>query len=274
MSADHDARQTTVLGAGERPAKDWASADFAQLRRRIHGLVDDLMRGVLGAFVNASPAEIGELIKSVGQIRGPERADWRFGQGANAANGAAPSLDASRSRLEGELGASVARSPLMGAAERTSPPKRNAAQRLAMRNSAHREIGSFDRLEERPEDKRRETRSTAAHNPFDITSPGELLASVGTRTPPGESSEGTASKFDYASRGIEGAPEAAAVEASKPAELPAILTEPTKRRPVDSPASSSDQEAPSERRPRVVLREGERLLSATGSGVVIRRARR
>src|SRR5271165_3126538 len=84
MSADHAARKTTVRRTGEEPAEDWASADFAQLRPRIHALVHDLMRGVLAAFVTASPAEIGELIQRGGQNREGAAAAWRLDRAARA----------------------------------------------------------------------------------------------------------------------------------------------------------------------------------------------
>jgi hypothetical protein len=94
------------------------------------------------------------------------------------------------------------------------------------------------------------------HSPFDITSPGDLLASVqvlGRRGPLDDNS---------AQQPAARVPSAAAdYLTATPATPPA-------------PPSTSDIEAASERRPRVVLREGERLLSATGSGVVIRRERR
>jgi hypothetical protein len=88
------------------------------------------------------------------------------------------------------------------------------------------------------------------NDPFDITSPSELLAS--TDEPP---RQGTLARPPPA--------EASHTDLPHPAESVTSLLD-----------TSSDKEVSSERRPRVVLREGERLLSATGSGVVFRRERR
>jgi hypothetical protein len=94
-------------------------------------------------------------------------------------------------------------------------------------------------------------------SPFDITSPGDLLATVQAMGRRALAVEENAAP----------PPAAAAAPPSAP-ELPPTLAAPP------APPSTSDIEAASERRPRVVLREGERLVSATGSGVVIRRDRR
>ncbi|MDP9149048.1 MAG: hypothetical protein M3O36_03780 [Myxococcota bacterium] len=93
------------------------------------------------------------------------------------------------------------------------------------------------------------------HDPFDITMPSELLAST-EETKQGRSDGGTTA----------GATGQAYV--AEPRLLPRLLSTPA------SPAAGDDAEAESERRPKVVLREGERLLKGTGSGVVIRRERR
>jgi hypothetical protein len=128
-------------------------------------------------------------------------------------------------------------------------PKRNAVARSGARSAPRAAMSSrSERLERNPP-------SMSPQSPFDITSPGDLLATVqalGRRLPFGEESSA----------------QAAPAPASTP-ELPSMLMAPP-----PAPPSTSDIEAASERRPRVVLREGERLLSSTGSGVVIRRDRR
>ncbi|HXN31378.1 MAG TPA: hypothetical protein VN894_05925 [Polyangiaceae bacterium] len=272
MSADHASRQTPVRTAGQRPARDWASADFAQLRQRIHALVNDLMRGVLDAFVMASPAEIGELMRSTGPTREWDGTSFRFDHAAKATNGAVPAPAADRLEREDRPPASSGRGPRLGAEERTKPLKRNAAKRTVVHDSLRGSGQSLDRLEEAGRDARS---SFGSHDPFDITSPSELLASAGSRTSPGEILDRIALSFDRAVGGGEGAPAASASEPSKPDDpRSAPPATPPQRTPVDSPVVAIDTGAASERRPRVMLREGERLLSATGSGVVIRRARR
>ena len=94
-------------------------------------------------------------------------------------------------------------------------------------------------------------------DPFAITSPGELLAS-GVSEPQVDTSERRAHPQPIALASEKPAPQAVA---------PSLLEPP-------APPPPSDKVVESERRPRIVLREGERLLSATGSGVVIRRERR
>jgi hypothetical protein len=264
MSADHAARKTTVRRAGEQPAKDRAVADFAQLRPRIHALVHDLMRGVLAAFVAASPAEIAELIRAAGQSRGSRGTSWRFDRAAKAVNGATQA--APRSIFE-----HVSPEDQLAAEGRPSSVKRNAAKRAAIRETLHGGVHAFGRSEN---DGRDAMPPLGSHDPFDITSPGELLASSGSRTAPVEAPSQTLSSPD--GEVGEGAPSAPIVEQSQPKEgtLSNWLEAPPKRAAMDAPVVAIAPEAASERRPRVVLREGERLLSATGSGVVIRRARR
>jgi hypothetical protein len=57
MSADHSAPQTSVRDSlrGLRDAGA-AGARDAELRRRIRALVDELMREVIGAMLEGSPA--------------------------------------------------------------------------------------------------------------------------------------------------------------------------------------------------------------------------
>jgi hypothetical protein len=264
MSADHAVRKTTVRKAGEQPAKDSAGADFAQLRPRIHALVHDLMRGVLAAFVAASPAELAELIRAAGQSRGSQGASFRFDRAAKAVNGATQA--ALRSIFE-----DVSPEAQLADEGRPSPTKRNAAKRAAIRETLHGGLKTFERSED---DDRDAKPPLGSHDPFDITSPGELLASSGSRTSPVEAPGRTFSSPD--GEGGEGAPSAPLVEPSRPNEGPLsnLLETPPTRAAEDAPVVAIAPEAASERRPRVVLREGERLLSATGSGVVIRRARR
>ncbi len=97
-----------------------------------------------------------------------------------------------------------------------------------------------------------------APNPFDITMPSELLASTDDAKP---------ARSDDA--------RAAAAASTPPTEgdprvLPHLLASDSSSRA----AAADEAEAASERRPKVMLREGERLLKGTGSGVVIRRERR
>ncbi len=263
MSADHAGRKTTVRRAGEQPAKDWASADFAQLRPRIYALVQDLMRGVLAAVVTASPAEIGELIRSAGQSRGKEGALLRFDRAARAVQGAPA---ASSAVFEDRTPISPGREAPPGAEERASALKRNAAKRSLNRQGIKRTSDSIDDGDSRQT-------AVGLHDPFDITSPGELLASSDAQPAPAETQAKNSTSLDRSP--ADDAPAAPAEEQGKSDEsLSNLLDDVPKRAPTPTPVVALDSDAASERRPRVVLREGERLLSATGSGVVIRRARR
>ena len=128
-------------------------------------------------------------------------------------------------------------------------PKRNVVARNGARSAPR--AGTLSRSERLA----RNPPSISPQSPFDITSPSDLLATVqalGRRLPLAEESAATAAYL---------------APAPTP-QLPPTLADPP------APPSTTDIEAASERRPRVVLREGERLLSATGSGVVIRRDRR
>jgi len=101
-----------------------------------------------------------------------------------------------------------------------------------------------------------ERRAALPADPFDITSPGELLASPDEISP--------------------SARETSLPEVHEQPPTPQAPA-PTEARPAaDSATALRDVEsdAASERRPKVVLRAGESILSATGSGVVIRRERR
>jgi hypothetical protein len=103
------------------------------------------------------------------------------------------------------------------------------------------------------------------HSPFDITSPGALLASPDEVLP---------RTHEPRPRDLTDLAPAAPKESVPAAETHVAPA------PIGPAADSSttlrdaDADAASERRPKVVLRAGERLLSATGSGVVIRRERR
>lgn len=130
-------------------------------------------------------------------------------------------------------------------------PKRNGVVRNGARSTPRVTASS------RQESAERNNPSMSPQSPFDITSPGDLLATVqalGRRVPSVE--------------------ENAAPMAPPPAPQSAPELPPAVAAAPPAPPSTSDIEAASERRPRVVLREGEHLLSATGSGVVIRRDRR
>ena len=130
-------------------------------------------------------------------------------------------------------------------------PKRNGVVRSGPRSTPRVTASS------RRQGAERSRPSMAPQSPFDITSPGDLLATV----------QAMGRRVLAVEENAAPPPAAAAAPPSAP-ELPPTLAAPP------APSSTSDIEAASERRPRVVLREGERLVSATGSGVVIRRDRR
>ena len=235
MSSDLSARQTRTPRVGEGPGTDWSRPAVAQLRRQIQSLADDLMRSILGAITESSAVEIGELIRT----------------GALAS---APLVPNQPRR----------------AAARFATMQTNAAERTAASDAPNRRQGQ---LRERVKESGRETRSSlASHDPFDITSPSELLAS--THSTPrtvaafGPLLDGTPPGVN-ASSGVDAAPRAA--------DGP-LLLDPQRNPPAAGESAAAlpagDREAESERRPKIVLREGERLLSSTGSGVVIRRERR
>lgn len=260
MSSDSSVRQTTVPKPGERPAGSRVDTDLAKLGLHIRALVDDLMRDVLDAVAKASTAEIGELIGSLDRGRPKNGAPWADAPEAifdtAAINGTSAPHSAARSKREGVAESPVGRDRGLGTPVRVASPRPAGAGWMA------------DRKSERREDKGRRPKAPLAHGPFDITSPGELLAST--------------SVLSY--------PQARAVETPKaePSQ-PTMLVQPVAAPAPSAPGppqpttvsaenvvalSPPDSEAASERRPKVVLREGERLLSATGSGVVIRRERR
>jgi hypothetical protein len=227
-SSRRSARQSRVLHGGalrttEPRAGDWPRADVAKLGPRIRRLVDDLIRDLLGAITAASAADIGEVIGIMAEHR---------------------RLESMRPRRPER-------------AETSAPsPGRNGISRAGSRTPI-RAPGTAQRADEGE----RQRPSLVPHSPFDITSPGDLLASVMMHaTPPAEERDRPQS------------PEAATAASDRRANrAPSPLLE---QSPAVPPPSAADIEAASERRPRVVLREGERLLSASGSGVVIRRERR
>jgi hypothetical protein len=242
MSSDFSARHTTIPQVGQRLGTDWSRPAIVQLRRQIHRLAEDLMRDILGAITESSAAEIGELIRTGALVSAP--------------------LVPNRPRRT---------------APHSAPMQTNAAERTAPSDASNRRQGT---LRERVNESGREARSqVASHDPFDITSPSELLASTHeTRrtvsafgplfdgTPPRIDSAGT--KATDASSGLDAAPKAADAPSLDPnGSLPAAGES-------VGALPAGDREAESERRPKIVLREGERLLSSTGSGVVIRRERR
>jgi hypothetical protein len=256
MSANQLARHITVRGIDEGVDEDHSDAGETELRGRIRELVTDLVHEVLGAMAAASAREIGELIVSAGPSREPDSSSSR----AHRAPGRA---DAQRSGAEAP------------SARGSRPARGRPSYRTEQRHVAG-PAGS---------EHAHDTKSPPSHSdPFDITSPGELLASTGEtssrpRTQPLPSSDAVAG----------GPPNGAAVSSDAAAAAVADLTlaAPARRdlsaatpfvqpSPADSSTAlvDSDREAASERRPTVVLRAGERLLSATGSGVVIRRERR
>jgi hypothetical protein len=95
-------------------------------------------------------------------------------------------------------------------------------------------------------------------DPFDITSPGQLLASPDAILP----------------RTLETPILDPPIQAASPAPVAPPAAEREAEPESSTALRDADADAASERRPKVVLRAGERLLSATGSGVVIRRERR
>jgi len=90
--------------------------------------------------------------------------------------------------------------------------------------------------------------------PFDITMPSELLDAVESDSARARKEESTPSS----SRRVR-------------ASLPSLLVD--RAKPVRAPSSATPVVAEVVPPPTVSLREGERVLRATGSGVVIRRAR-
>ena len=175
-----------------------------------------------------------------------------------------------------EVGLAAPRQRLQSGAEVGGQTlERSPAPRMVARDARQRGIQSRELASEGGPDT---IPSLGSLDPFDITSPGELLASAGSHPSPAEVLDRITANFDRAS--------AAAVQAAQPSRSASPSKEsprpddseptlPSARAPTESgPGAPSDQETASERRPRVVLREGERLLSGTGSGVVIRRARR
>jgi len=237
MSADPSASQTSIR---ELRARRSARARDLELRKRIGELVSELMRDILGLVVSGSAAEIGELLESAAHPRS------QSGEGRETFRAA-------------------------------SRGRRRSTNALAF-------------AQDRGEAGRRP--SMAPNSPFDITSPGELLASPDIlsrveQALPATRHEGTDAPTPAVA---EAEPAAAAApnltpapaepqppDPPPPGRAPSLLEPPapTRRRAAAAPAAAADAEAEaeSERRPRIVLREGEQLVSATGSGVVIRRAR-
>jgi hypothetical protein len=288
MSSNHSARQTTVPKAGERLANNWVGTDFAQLRQRIRDLVDDLMRDVLDAVSMASAVEIGGLIGILDSRRDRDGTPSNLDRARARAAGVPSRPDRAVARAAHEpsrLDRVTVRAAEMTSTpgERASSPKRDGGGRAGDPYAA----------------RRRGRSRLLPHSPFDITSPSELLASTGivpvppaaTAPPSGQASGRSAASFDRATpRGgdlLDGRSPRLDPTAARAAD--ATSAPPGRGRDPNDASSSgqepaatdssitlsaSDAEAASERRPKVVLREGERLLSATGSGVVIRRERR
>ena len=230
MNSEHSKRQSSALHGGAvkngklRP-RGLSPVDVAKLGRHLRGLVDGLMRDMLAAITAASAAEIEVVIGDLAASRRLERTRPQR-----------PARDEAR--------------PVS--------PRHNGVARAAGR-APGRALGS----EQRTEGGDRPRLSQMPQSPFDITSPGDLLASVMMHA---------AAPAEERAR-----PQISEPAAAPPAPRPDRASSPLLAHgPASPPAvpSAADIEAASERRPRVVLREGERLLSATGSGVVIRRERR
>jgi hypothetical protein len=245
MSDDQSARQTTVDETGDE-LEEGSSADETDLRRTIRDLAANLVHDILAAVASASAAELGELIRLAPRDRGQD--------------GAQSSLDGT-ARLANET-SRVHREAMRS--ELTSSPREGG-------RSAGGDVSGFpwkrravtprdDRLAQQAPIRQREADARAqpaTHDPFDITSPHELLASTDELSP---QPQATADSTDGSH------------EAPRPTALPSLLQQPATES--STALVESDSDAASERRPRVVLRAGERLLSATGSGVVIGRERR
>jgi hypothetical protein len=212
MSADQFTRLAIARKTGEPPAANRATVGKTQLGHRIRELKVNLVRDVLHAISMASPDELGDLFPAALERANPV---------STASTRAAQLPSEARER---------------GAHERRP-------------SAATKTRDTWVPLAENGANERDASSPPPPNDPFDITSPMELLAS--TDDPPLRP---------------------AAVH-EPPARMPSILEHP---RPAESVTSlvDGDKEAASERRPTVVLREGEHLLSATGSGVVIRRERR
>ncbi len=217
-----------------------------KLRRRVGELVEELTSGLLEAITKASAAEIATLLETPGVLPTP--------------------FDP--------------RKYATGARERSTLPRPAGAERSTLTELR----GSRNGFRSDGPDTNRD--SGPAHgqsDAFDITSPGELLASTQetqTKAPStGVLAEGTRSHASPSGRGVAegllGLEEVAEPRVARPAASQSVSAHDSPAAPESSVAlPGKDQQADSERRPRIVLREGERLLSATGSGVVIRRERR
>jgi hypothetical protein len=255
MSANQSARHTTVRGSDERADEDHSDAGETRLRRRIRELVKDLVDDVLGAMATASAREIGELIMSIGPSQEadglssrPSRVPWR-------ADGQRSGADTPNARVN-------------------RPARGQPRDRTELRNVAG-QAG--------PEHAQDAMLPPLHSDPFDITSPGELLASTGDPSSPPRTQR-LASPTAPVAGPPDGAPGSSDPVAAAVADMPrtaprrdlSAATPLVQPSPADSSTAlvDGDREASSERRPTVVLRAGERLLSATGSGVVIRRERR
>ncbi|MDP9036899.1 MAG: hypothetical protein M3O50_19040 [Myxococcota bacterium] len=181
--------------------------------------------------------------------------------------------DLMRDMLHAICGASASELAEAMTAFEESRPERAALQRAVARMSTVERFSKTDSAHPRhttqltqahPEESGRRERERASrlprppsqtHDPFDITMPSELLASTEETKQNRSDGSGSTAATRHAS--------------GRETRLPRLLST-----LATSPASADDAEAESERRPKVVLREGERLLKGTGSGVVIRRERR
>ena len=100
-------------------------------------------------------------------------------------------------------------------------------------------------------------RTGGARSPFDITMPGELLDAV----------ESDSERLRMVHVAESSRPPARRVRQSVPSSL---LSD---QAPPEAPTSKAPEPTPDTATPTVALRAGERVLRATGSGVVIRRVR-
>jgi hypothetical protein len=236
MIDDQSARQTTVGETDDELGEDRDAGD-GNLQQAIRALAADLVHDILAAVASASAAELGELI--------------RFAQQNRARDSAHSNLDRAAPRpADPRPGASFDHAaPEVSSGQRERAWKPRAIPRGGERSGPQRAA-------------REAEVDLMAHagpsDPFDITSPHELLAS--TDEPSVQPPQASADSPDRSQ------------DLPRSTALPSLLQQPATES--STALVEGDSDAASERRPKVVLRAGERLLSATGSGVVIGRERR
>jgi hypothetical protein len=247
MSDDQSARHTTIDEVDDELEQD-SSANETRLRQSIRQLAADLVHDILAAVASASAAELGELIRYADDHGNHDDAP-RLGVDRVASRSAGVASGTNHTRAADSAIATVPRErSLQFGAPMPDPLWKRRGLSGGIDGSVQvpdRQPGIDARAQLAPND------------PFDITSPHELLAS--TDEPPQQ---------PVASSDSTEVPQ----EQARSASLPSLLQQPATES--TTALMEGDSDAASERRPKVVLRAGERLLSATGSGVVIGRERR